>query len=532
MKGLRWWPGVLTLLVVGLGAGVSSMLQGHNADQLVDSYLFENFRTFHGAIFPLEHTQILKWPLFALPHLFHFAPLIYSVLTVQAVLVTIGALLYMLYAIGRRMVVFGALCILLTSVLLLVPIQAFDGGVTAPLGMAMLTGRNVEYIVYIAALALLVKMPRLRSWYFAGSTLLLSLLFASDRLFLYFSFGGAVLLGLTALIAGHKTLQRLSGNWLATSGLAWLLSLGLQAIMGHTLVRLVSFPQHYEHVSSLSGVQRGIGGSLQALSLNFGLTTRAGYASLPAFALNVLTVVLVIYAVYWTIRRLYGLRRGDAPLPRAWGFAAMLLSTSLAAVVGFACINQPYIQNARYLTITVFGGFVVLAVWLRTVHIKVSTAKIVQLAVGSIACLVLAAIAVTAHTNVLRGKDRLAQRNQAIAGTLQKHPVEYLVGNYWRAVPIRAASHDSRQAVSPLQGCSQRTTVLTSETWRPDLRRHSFAYLLTSQALSVPQQVCNKLTVVWLYGQPTSEVIISGPKSAPREVLLFYDNGAAGVRQP
>lgn len=532
MKALRWWPVALTLLVVGFGSGVTNTLQMHNADQLVNGFLFENFHTFRNAIFPAEHTQLLKWPLFALPHLFHFTPLIYSILTILTVVITIGALLYVLYAIDRRMVVFGALCILLASVLLLVPLQSLDGGVTAPLGMAMLTGRNVEYIVYIAVLALLVKMPRLCSRYFVGSIALLSFLFVSDRLFLYFNFGGVVLLGLTALIARHKTLQRVARNWLVASVLGWLLSFGLQAVIGHTLVRLVSFPQHYEHVNSLTGVRQSIGGTLHALALNFGLTTRAGYASLPAFVLNVFTVGLIVYAAYWTLRRLYGLRRGNTPFPRALSFAAMLLSTSLAAVAGFASINQPYVQNARYLTIAVFGGFVVLAVWLRTVNIKIPSVKIVQLAVGGVICLLLGTVAVTTHTNALQGKDRLAQRNQEIASALQKHPVEYLVGNYWRIVPIRAATRESHQALSPLQGCSQKTVVLTSETWRPDLRTHSFAYLLTSQSLGIPQQVCGKRMVTWLYGQPTSEVIISGPKSAPRELLLFYDNGAAGVRQP
>jgi len=530
MKALRWWPAALTLLVVGFGAGVVSTLQIHNADQLVNGFLFENIHTFRDATFPMEHTQFLKWPLFVLPHLFHFAPLAYSILTILTVLITICALLYVLYVINRRRVVFGALCISLASVLLLVPVQAFDGGVTAPLSMAMLTGRNVEYVVYIAALALLVRMPRLRSWHFAGSTVLLSLLFVSDRLFLYFNFGGAALLGLTALIAGHKTLLRLARNWLAGSVLAWLLSFGLQVVIGHTLVRLVSFPQHYERVSSLTGVRQGVGGTLHALALNFGLTTRAGYASLPAFGLNVLTVGLVIYAVYWTVRRLYRLRRGDTPLPVALSFTAMLLSTSFTAIAGFACINQPYVQNARYLTITIFAGFVVLAVWLRTVQIKVSSAKIVLLAVVGGSCLLLATVAVTVHTNALRGKDRLAQRNQVIVSALQQHPVEYLVGNYWRVVPVRAATYEGHQALSPLQGCSQKTTVLTSETWRPDLRIHSFAYLLTSQSLSVPQQACNKRMIMWLYGKPTSEIIISGPKSAPHELLLFYDNGAAGVR--
>jgi hypothetical protein len=531
-KALRWWPAVLALFATGFGAVAVAMLQMHNADQLVNSFLFENYHTFRGAIFPAEHTQLVKWPLFVIPHFFHFAPAAYTVLTVIVVLATVGALLYVLYRIDRRMVVFGALCIMLVSVLLLVPAQAFDGGVTAPLNMAMLTGRNLEYVLYLAVLALLAKTPGLRSWFFAGGTLLLSLLFASDRLFTYCSFGGVALLTVLAIVTNHKAFQRLGRTWLFMGAIAWVLSVGWQAAIGHALVRLASYPQHYEHIATLTGLRQGIAGTLHALALNFGLTTRGGVISLPAFILNVFIVILIMYATYWMIRQLYHLRGHSAKLPRAYSFAAMLLATSLAMIVGFVITNQPYVQNARYLTITLFGGFVTLAVWLRTVPVKVLAAKVRPLLLAGVACVLLAVAATTLHDSKLRANDTLAQRNQKVAAVLQSHHVEYVVGNYWRVVPIRAAMPGASQAISPLQGCTQKTTVLTSSSWRPNLLTHSFAYLLTNQPLSVPQQMCSKRTLTWAYGEPTAEVIISGPQSAPQEVLLIYDSGAAGVRHP
>lgn len=529
LKALRWWPAAIALLAAAFGASLAATLQANNADQLVNSFLFEQYHTFHGAIFPVEHTQLLKWPLFALPQLFHFAPAAYGALTVVLVLATIGALLYVLYVLCGRAVIFGALCVLLASVLLLVPAQVFDDGVTAPLGLALLTGRNIEYGVYLAAIALLVKMPRLRSWQCAGSTALLSLLFASDRLCMYVSFGGIALLGLAALSTAHKVLQRLARNWLAASVLAASLSYMWQAILGHTLVHLAPFSQHYERVTSLAGIRQGVSGTLHALALNFGLTARAGAASLPAFALNVFTAGLVVYATYWTIRQLL---KPATTLPLALAFAALLLATSVAAIIGFTFINQPYLQNARYLTITLFSGFVVLAVWLRTVPVKVLPAAIWPLAVTGVGCLLLAAAATLAHTHALRTQDVLAQRNQKIVKALQKHHVQYVVGNYWRVVPLRAATPGARQAIVPLMGCGQKTPVLTSSAWRPNLYTHSFAYLLTRQSLSVPQQACSKRMLTWMYGPPTSEVIITGSGSLPHEMLLFYDNGAAGVKHP
>ena len=39
-------------------------LQNSNADELINSYLFQNAQTFHQASLPGAHTFLLKWPLF------------------------------------------------------------------------------------------------------------------------------------------------------------------------------------------------------------------------------------------------------------------------------------------------------------------------------------------------------------------------------------------------------------------------------------------------------------------------------------
>src|SRR5881275_3284596 len=49
-----------------LWAILSARLHSGNAEQLINSYLFENNSTFHGAVFPGQHSFLLKWPLFLL----------------------------------------------------------------------------------------------------------------------------------------------------------------------------------------------------------------------------------------------------------------------------------------------------------------------------------------------------------------------------------------------------------------------------------------------------------------------------------
>src|SRR5258707_6788137 len=45
-------------------AWLGARLHQTNADQLIDSYFFQNWSSFHGANFPGSHTFLIKWPLF------------------------------------------------------------------------------------------------------------------------------------------------------------------------------------------------------------------------------------------------------------------------------------------------------------------------------------------------------------------------------------------------------------------------------------------------------------------------------------
>lgn len=517
----------LIVFTSGVWAWSAALLQANNADQLVSGFLFENNLTFQGAIFPLEHMQLIKWPLFMVLSYSHFAPMLYICLTMALVMASVAGLAYVLYAISGRGMAFGLLAVLLSSVLLLVPVQVFDGGVTAPLSMAMLTGRNSEYLVFLGVLALYLKTTRLHSWQWAGTTFLLSLLLASDTLFAYFSVGGALLFGATALLLEHAALQRTALHWLVGSIVAWALSMLWQLGIGHSLTHVISYPLGYGWAANPTDVWHGLVGTMQALALNFGLTPRAGYAAAPAFILNIVTVVLIIYAVGWLGRQFYAARGQNRELPATMSFGGMLLAVAVVAIVGFGLTNQPYAQNARYVTISLFSGFVVLAVWLRAVHFRLPALHLLPLAVVGVGVVLLAAVATIGHNNGLLARDALAQRNQKIAAVLRQHHVEFLVGNYWRVIPIRALTPQASQAVSPQQGCVQKIPVLTSSTWRPDLLTHSFAYLLINQSLGAPQQACSKQLLIQYYGQPTSEVIIAGSKALPSEELLFYDNGAA-----
>ena len=161
---------------------LGARIQQSNADQLVDPYLFQNLSTFHGAYIPGQHSYLLKWPLFLLIKLFGYSNNAYIAATLAVVLITVVGLVIFLYWIERRPLIFGTLCLLLASVLLLVPAQPYPGALL-PVNMAMITTRNIEYILYMVSLLLIIRAVRVKNWRFWLAVLLLTLLITSDSFF-------------------------------------------------------------------------------------------------------------------------------------------------------------------------------------------------------------------------------------------------------------------------------------------------------------------------------------------------------------
>ena len=223
-------------VLVALGTSLfwslsSARLKQGNADQLVDTYLFKNSATLHGAVFPGDHTMLLKWPIFWLTKLFGSTPAAITAFTVILVLFTVICLLLFIYKIERRPLVFGTLCLALASVLLMVPPQSYAGALL-PVNMAMLTTRNIEYVFYIASLALILKSLKIKSWGFWLGVLILSLLIASDKLFLVISIGGAALAMVVYAVFKAWRWVSMFVNWLIVGAICSVIAMVIIWLIG------------------------------------------------------------------------------------------------------------------------------------------------------------------------------------------------------------------------------------------------------------------------------------------------------------
>jgi hypothetical protein len=348
-----------------------------NSDQLVNAYLFEKPSTFTEALLPGSHSFLLKWPFFWLIKTLHFTDSAYLSITVGIVLLTVILFAWVLYRIERRPIIFGTLLLALASVLMLIPATAYPGALL-PVNMAMLATRNIEYIVFIGSLMLLTRARRIRSIRFWVAVLILAILSASDRLFLYLTIGGAVL----GLIA-----YGLSSGWnLVSTSARWIIAGILSGIGAIAILWFINFSKithivsqsgvgPYTVITNLHDVSLGfIYGVLHILT-NFGANPAATTMVLNevphsaannllglfglGYLLNFIIFCTGLFAVYEIISHSLAHNKDkNVWLDDSAKLSIALTWSSIAAFGIFVLSKHYYAADARYLTIVLFGLFV------------------------------------------------------------------------------------------------------------------------------------------------------------------------------
>lgn len=525
-----------TIVWSALGAHV----QQSNADQLVDSYMISDPGTFHDAVFPGAHTFLFKWPLFAAIQFFGASQLAFIVATMLVTLVTVGTLAFVLFKIDRRPLLFGTLCLVLASTLLLVPTQPYPGALL-PVNMAMLTTRNLEYVLYLGVLVLFIRSTGVKNWRFWLGTSLLTLLGVSDKLFLIISIGGAVLGLLVYALARHTKHLQMAARWLLASGIALVAATLLLFIIDGHLTHLADAGSvvPYSSAHDLKGFAKAIVYSVVSIFTNLGanpafdtttlkempahaLTNLLSFGGL-GFVLNALVLAVGSWAAAVVTFRTF--RKQHATIDVASMLTVMLVWSTLAAIAAFILSAHYYPVDARYVAIVVFALFVAIATWVRTVTI---TPQRLSIAGGVIVAVILLAVPAVfmAHHADTEAMAKINDRNRLIAQALQHHQVDALVGDYWRVVPIKLQAQNNTN-ILPLGSCNAPQVALTSNSWQIDLNKHSFAYLLTLDGAALAGYTnCTLDQTVAAYGRPNSSALIAGTLANPAELLLFYDKGA------
>lgn len=531
--------GITTYIWASFGAD----LQNSNADQLVNTYLFQDSRNLSQAILPPAHSFLIKWPLYWLIDLFGPTAGTISLLTIAAVFLTISSLVFILSRIERRELVLGTLVLFLAATLFLVPTVPHPGNLL-PVNMAMLATRNLEYVFYILSLWLLLKYPKFKDWRFWLAALILAVVIASDKLFLILSLGGALAsLTFYSLASGWR-LVSLSSKWVAGS------ILGL--VSSVLILELLSVSKITNFINGSAMGPYGITdnfhdfilGSIYAVLgvlTNFGANPADQTSILklvpgdarhnlfglagPLYILNLFLLCFGLYcAVRLLARSLLHNKNQSEVLETPSKLSLMLLFSSAAALVAFIFSNHYYAADARYLTVFVFAIFITLAS--HSKHKKWDNGKLIILGGLTFVFILLATPQVVDKFNTnKRALKNIDARNITVADAMNRHKIDILVGDYWRVIPAKfSGGHNIN--IMPLENCTDVRSTLTSDSWKYDLKTKSFAYLLSMDKSLTDFPQCTLNQIVEAYGRPNASLIIEGTYAKPKELLLFYDKGA------
>lgn len=533
---------LILLVTTTLWALLSSKLHQSNTDQLVNAYLFQDLATLRGASFPDQHTFLFKWPLFYLISLLGYMSSTFAFVTIEITLATVGLLAIILYRIESRPLVYGTLCLALASVLLLIPTQPYAGALL-PVNIAMITTRNLEYVLYVAGLWLLIRAGSFRNWRFIGGVGLLGLLIASDKLFMGLSIGGALLaIGFYSLMRRWQIVS-LSLKWLAGSILATLAGFGIIAIIVASNITNIdgAGAGPYGFVDSTKGIALGVIYAISGLATNLGanpaydavqlsqiptkLAERLWSVSGLSFLVNIAIFAYGLRACYGIIKNslTYTKTKTTNSISYSHQLSLTLVFTSLAAIGVFVATKHYYAVDARYLSISLFAIFVAIA----SAGIKKKWNPIGLLALGTalLASIILGSISASlTYRDSNRALTETDRRNAVVAQAIKNHKVSTLLGDYWRVLPIKSKS-GGYLPVSPLQDCTTPRGVLSSSAWQKNLNGQSFAYLLSFDKGLTDFPQCTLDQVIKKYGLPNISTLIAGTLSDPKEVLLFYDDG-------
>ncbi len=538
---------IFSITLLGLSTIVwswlGSIIQSGNADQLVNSYLFESTATANGAILPDQHSFLIKIPILWFVNVLGGSPLAFSVVTSVLVLTTVGLFAYFLYKIEKRPLVIGTIFLALALVLAMIPAEPYSGSLL-PTNMAMLTTRNIEYILFVLSIALVIKAPRLMGKYILGAVIVLTLLIASDKLFMTLGVGGAAGLLVVALFSRNTPIRSIAIRWLVvavTSTIAALVLLRLLNLSGILSTEGVGVAGPYGFVQSIKDLILGIMYAILGVLTNFG--ANPGYDSrtivdLPTLAAQRVTpvtgfiyttcfiiVATIIALCVRLVKRLLAGRKSRSRTTKPFSTAEVLslAMISVSIVAGFVYIvtNHYYPVDARYLAVVFFAGFIVLA---STKPKKVLPIHLFIVGTLLTISLIVSMFIVTKNfTDQQEATSDVRNRTTLIADSLKHHPVETLIGDYWRVLPVKASLNGS-QKVTPLSGCATNRNLLTSTAWDVN-KTKSFAYLLNLEGPSATFPGCSIKDVTDQYGRPDSSLIIRGEPNDPKELLLFYDRG-------
>ena len=500
-----------------------------NADQLSDVLLFGSNDTLKGALFPSTHSFLLKWPIFYIIALLGAQPYQFIIVTVLMNLAVFLFFILLFRHITKEWKMSLLVMLAFLSTFILIPLEPHVGALL-PLNFSMITTRNTEYIAFVFAILMLIRSKeKIGSIYFWLSAGVLSLLIASDRLFLSFSIGGAILMGVVALVLKKRQIIKPASMWLLNSIIAFFGAFIIIAIINLSKITSIGGvgASPYGLVSSVSQIAKAIFFALFDTASQFGANPLQvplkQYLDQPGLLLNLgilfyaLNAVIMIFGFYALYKVILNSKK-DFSL--YWRRAIIyLFFVCIVAYAVFVSTDHYYPVDGRYLSIIYLTVFMALALYARNVKISKKLYKYLLIALMAACIGSFATGYIVLDKNEQYYQPRIQSYEQAIK-EMKTNNTSYVIGDYWDVMPLKVQSK-SKINIVPTVNCTNQQTILSSSKWyKPILRNEPIAVLVGGAKTNITDVICTKAIYEQFYGKPTTIVDLPAQKQ-----LLIYKNG-------
>lgn len=519
------WPASLAVfsLTVLYWSFMGSAVHMDNADQLIDPRLFDSLATLQGAIFPGAHSFLLKWLLFWCISLAHHSTAAFFVAGIIMTGSIAALLVWFVTKIESRPAIRSLLVLAAASILLAIPAQPYPGALL-PVNMSMLATRNLEYVCLL--LAMWWALSRRSRWAPFAAAALLTLLFASDKLFVGLAFAAGAFALLLALLWRHKILARRAVRWILiviVSFVAATLLLRLIDMSGLATVADGEKVSPYSIETQPRALLKATSYALSGALTNFGANPiddmtafGRGFAGVCKEIVHIGLIAHLVNLVLFAAALLGTgqlLRKRPKKADPLISMLIFMVGAAIGAIGLFIVTKHYYIVDARYLTIVFFALFLGLCIavarkeWSEGSIVLSMAILLLAIAAGAIA---------TGRTTLasLAAGQRFHERNVAVAQVLTTQHINGLVGDYWRVVPIKNMA--PQIVITPLSSCSEKRVVLTSTQWNA-FRAHPYAVLVSEDKSATDFPACSSKTMRDSWGMPTDSIQITS-----QEKLLIY----------
>lgn len=511
----------------------SGLIHLNNHDNLTDNYLFESPEVFKGALFPAAHTFLLKWPLFALSAAFGNTADVFVYGTIALYVLTVTGFMVAVFLLTRKNLHITALVgLALSLVLVMVPAQP-SNGLLLPLNMAMITTRNIEFLLLFGFIYLILAAKKLLSWQFIGAVIIMSILGASDKFYLMISLVASVMyIGFlfSSLNKSRSERSPQAFSPLIAGAASYIVAnIILVAIhnSGTTNVPGATGSSPFSLVTSMWKMFEAIAGGLQGIIANFGadIFGKSLGSGLAPYLLNGIILLAAAYSCAILLKR----APRDIQKTTEYKFTIWLILTFVGSFIIFIASEHSYTVDGRYLTGAIFAGFSAIALVLTTIKLK-NKNTIVTLAFAGL-LLVTPFYAYVARNNYARAfratHNAIGERIDKAADILMRHDVDVFVGDYWFVSPVRLKTNNT---VTPVlmstEKCDTPNHFLTSRVWyqpSPSVKTSAVYILRDADPDAVTfNHGCSLDYLNKKYGKPDSEYTLRGTVEEPIDIIRIY----------